>query len=138
MTDASDQGETLVFVYGTLRAGFANHPLLAGARSLGRARTVAAYALFVDRYPYLADEPAVSRVVGEVYAVPPAMLAALDRLEDHPRWYRRRPIAVALDDGAAAVHAEAYFRAQPPPDGERGALVEGGDYATVAGATAVG
>ena len=134
MTEGTDGGEHLVFVYGTLRAGFANHGLLAGAHALGRARTVASYALCVDRYPYLAESPARSRIVGEVYGVTPAMLATLDRLEDHPRWYRRRPIAVALDDGDRVVEAECYFRAAPPPPEERGTLVESGDFARVAGA----
>jgi gamma-glutamylcyclotransferase (GGCT)/AIG2-like uncharacterized protein YtfP len=127
----------LLFVYGTLRSGFGNHRLLAGSRLLGRGRTVAAYALLVDRYPHLVEAPAVSPVVGEVYEVSPATLAVLDRLEDHPNWYRRQPIAVALDDGSPVVQAEAYFRPVPAGRVPSGVLVESGDYATVCGSSGV-
>jgi gamma-glutamylaminecyclotransferase len=43
-------------------------------------------------------------ISGEVYAVDEATLAAVDRLEDHPRFYRRA--SVVLADGA---HVETYL-----------------------------
>ena len=53
-------------------------------------------------------------VVGEVYDVDAVTLAALDRLEGHPRFYRRRPIR--LDDGdevLAYLLSPSLFRGQP-------------------------
>jgi gamma-glutamylaminecyclotransferase len=134
------EGETLLFVYGTLRRGGPNHALLAASRLVGVATTVERYALFVDDFPYLAPAPAVHRVRGEVYAVDAATLAAIDRLEGHPTWYERRPVAVVLDAAAKAARAEAgpafadapatlacetYFNDRP-----RGRLSASGDYGT--------
>lgn len=94
-----------VFVYGTLLRGERYHDLLSGARLVAEARTPPGFRL-VD----LGEYPALVRgghgsVVGEVYEVDDATLAALDRLEDHPRLYRRTPIVLA-GEGAAA---EAYL-----------------------------
>ena len=131
-------GETLLFVYGTLRRGGPNHPRLAGARLVGEGTTVERLALFVGDFPYLAAAPAVHRVRGEVYAVDAALLAAIDRLEGHPTWYERRPVAVVLDaaarqarggrgaafgDAPPVVACETYFNDRPS-----GALSPTGDY----------
>ena len=51
-------------------------------------------------------------VAGEVYEVDEATLAALDRLEGHPRFYRRTRIA--LEDGAAV---ETYLLAPEQVEG---------------------
>ena len=99
---------TRVFVYGTLLQGEGNHDLLAGAEFVGAARTPPGYALRdLGAFPGLVDggEHAVD---GEVYLVGPDTLARLDRLEGHPSWYRRVPIA--LDDGSTV---ETYLL---PPD----------------------
>jgi gamma-glutamylaminecyclotransferase len=88
-----------VFVYGTLLAGEPNHGVLAGATRLAdEARTEPAFELR-DLGPF----PGLVRggshaVVGEVYEVDDVTLAALDRLEGHPRFYKRSRIS--LDDGA--------------------------------------
>jgi gamma-glutamylaminecyclotransferase len=86
-----------LFVYGSLLRGEINHGRLAGASFLREARTEPAFDL-VDLGPY----PALVRggrtaVLGELYAVPPALLAALDAFEGHPDTYRRSRIH--LDDG---------------------------------------
>ncbi len=84
-----------VFVYGTLLRGERHHAKLVGARFLGPARTVAAFTLVsLGRFPGLVRGGQVS-VQGEVYAVDPDTLAALDLLEGHPHFYRREPIALA-------------------------------------------
>lgn len=94
-------GVRRVFVYGTLRAGEANHHLLASARLLAEARTEPRFALYdLGAYPGLVRAGAQA-VVGEVYAVDPPTLAALDRLVDHPRFYRRTRITLA--DGRRAL-----------------------------------
>jgi gamma-glutamylaminecyclotransferase len=134
----TEPSETLLFVYGTLRRGGPNHPLLAAARFVDAARTAERYALFVDGIPFLAPAPAVHHVRGEVYAVSAETLAEIDRLEGHPRWYERRPVAVVLDRAAKAARAaagpafadaptvlacETYFNDRPT-----GALSPNGDY----------
>lgn len=88
---------TRVFVYGTLLAGEANHALLATARRVGAAHTPSRFALHdLGAYPALVRGGRVA-VVGEVYEVDAATLAALDQLEDHPDYYRRT--AIVLADG---------------------------------------
>jgi gamma-glutamylcyclotransferase (GGCT)/AIG2-like uncharacterized protein YtfP len=87
----------LVFTYGTLLRGEANHDLLARARFVAEARTQPCFELF-DLGPF----PAMSArgqtaVVGEIYAVDDATLVRLDRLEGHPSFYQRTRIR--LDDG---------------------------------------
>lgn len=82
----------LVFVYGTLKRGMANHQLLVGSRFEGTA-TVAGLHLF-DLGPFpmaiAAAADADARLDGEIYGVSPAQLAALDRFEGAPRLYERQ------------------------------------------------
>src|SRR5690606_19616506 len=93
-----------VFVYGTLRRGEANHRLLERATFLREARTIPAFSLRdLGAFPGL-FAGGHTPVVGEVYEVDAATLARLDRLEGHPSFYRREPIA--LDDGE---RVEAYL-----------------------------
>lgn|GEM_PF-1141317 len=88
--------ETRVFVYGTLLSGEPNHNLLHGARLVGPARTRPRFTLHdYGPFPALASG-GKHAVEGEVYEVDAPMLAELDRLESHPRFYRRTPIT--LDD----------------------------------------
>jgi gamma-glutamylcyclotransferase (GGCT)/AIG2-like uncharacterized protein YtfP len=97
---------TPVFVYGTLLAGEPNHRLLGYARFVGEARTEPGFEL-----RDFGAFPAIVRggdgsVVGEVYEVDGTTLASLDRLEGHPRFYRRT--GIVLEDGALV---EAYLLA---------------------------
>jgi gamma-glutamylcyclotransferase (GGCT)/AIG2-like uncharacterized protein YtfP len=95
---------TRIFVYGTLLAGEPNHRLLATATLVGEARTEPAFELRdLGAFPGLVRGGAHA-VLGEVYEVDAATLAALDRLEGHPRFFRRTRIA--LDDG---VGVETYL-----------------------------
>lgn len=103
---------TRVFVYGTLLAGEPNHRLLTGARLVAEARTKPAFELRdLGAFPGLVSGGAHA-VAGEVYEVDEATLAALDRLEGHPRFYRRTTIA--LEDGAAV---ETYLLAPEQVEG---------------------
>ncbi|WP_338869466.1 gamma-glutamylcyclotransferase family protein [Myxococcus stipitatus] len=100
MTHASTA--TRVFVYGTLLSGEPNHRLLRGARLIGPARTHPHFTLH-DYGPFPALAPDGNHAIeGEVYEVDALILAALDRLEGHPRFYERTPIAL---DGAGRVEA---------------------------------
>ena len=86
-----------VFVYGTLRAGEPNHYLLDNHDLVTRARTEAAFELVsLGAFPAMIAG-GTTAVVGEVYEIDPVTLAALDRLEGHPRFYQRT--AIRLEGG---------------------------------------
>jgi len=84
-----------VFVYGTLLAGEPNSRLLARAQQIGDARTEEGFALFdLGAFPGMV-RAREGIVVGELYEVDRETLAALDRLEGHPSFYRRTAITLA-------------------------------------------
>ncbi|RYZ41474.1 MAG: gamma-glutamylcyclotransferase [Myxococcaceae bacterium] len=100
---------TRVFVYGTLLSGEPNHHLLRGARLVGPAQTLPRFTLYdYGPFPALASG-GQHTVAGEVYEVDAPMLAALDRLEGHPRFYQRSPITL---DGRARVEAYLFPKAR--------------------------
>ena len=74
---------TRVFVYGTLKRGGSNHHCLAGQQFLGAGRTPPGFTLYaLADYPGMVREPKDDAgVTGEVWAVDPACLETLDRLE---------------------------------------------------------
>jgi gamma-glutamylaminecyclotransferase len=112
---------TRVFVYGTLRGGEANHHLLATATFVRDARTPPAFTLYAfEGHPGMGDG-GTSAIVGECFDVDEATLAMLDELEDHPRWYQRR--SLALEDGEVVL---AYVL--PPHFTEGRAVIPGGDW----------
>jgi len=89
-----------VFVYGSLLRGEPNHPVIERAELVGAATTPPRFTLHdLGAFPAMI-EGGEHAIVGEVYEVDQATLTALDRLEGHPRFYRRTPIALA--DGSAA------------------------------------
>jgi gamma-glutamylcyclotransferase (GGCT)/AIG2-like uncharacterized protein YtfP len=104
---------SLVFVYGTLKRGGANHPCLAGQRFLGAARTAPGYRLFA-----LGDFPGMvaiagdrSGVTGEVWQVDAACLARLDDLEGLAEGlYRRERIALLAPFDGKSVETYIYAR----------------------------
>lgn len=110
----------LVFVYGTLKSGRANHAVLAGARRVADAITAERYALRLAGLPMLDRDDPVSHVHGELYEVDDALLARLDAFEEHPEVYRREEVTV-LDDRGMRWTAWAYFHRSPHgellPDG---------------------
>ena len=113
--------EYLLFVYGTLMQGEPEHGRLAQARAVGPATTEAAFDL-VD----LGVEPALvaggsTAVAGEVYAMPPAVLASIDVFHGHPLRFRRG--AIRLADGRVV---EAYQLAADQTRGRR--RIRSGDW----------
>ncbi|CCH48337.1 gamma-glutamylcyclotransferase family protein [Pseudodesulfovibrio piezophilus] len=88
-----------VFVYGTLKRGFANHYFLRNAHFFGMAKTVKMYGLYVDEFPSVYAWDAVSPIRGEVYDIDMLTLRCLDGVEGHPRFSRREEIEVLLDSG---------------------------------------
>lgn len=109
---------TLVFVYGTLRAGGRLHGYLSDSALVGRGE-IRGYVLHdLGAFPGVAQErrgparpgcvpPEPSVVRGEVYAVTAQTLARLDAVEGEGSLYDRRRCEVALDSGDA-VDAAVY------------------------------
>lgn len=107
----------LVFVYGTLKAGFPNFHINAGVRVPGDFVTVDRLPLYIvsaKHIPWLVDRPGEGHTVtGQLFKVDEQTLADMDVLEriTEAGWYTRRTIAVRpLDDATAApLQALVYF-----------------------------
>ncbi|HVU36357.1 MAG TPA: gamma-glutamylcyclotransferase family protein [Opitutaceae bacterium] len=106
-------GSILIFVYGTLKRGGVNHPLLAAQRYRGEARTEPGYRLYeLDGYPGMVRDPAdTDGVTGEVWLVDGTGLEALDALEGLDEgWYRREPIGLCAPFDREEVQGYVYAR----------------------------
>ncbi len=98
-----------VFVYGTLKRGYPNNPMLEGCEFLGEAVTVLtykavtapAYKMVGTSFPVVMPDPSGKPVAGELYTVDDATLARLDQLEREGRSYDRVMIdaTVPLSNG---------------------------------------
>lgn len=130
MSDAARRGaarELLLFVYDSLMAGEAQHELLAAARPLGAARTVAEFDLIDLGASAAMVAGGRTAVTGELYSLEAKALAAIDIQKGHPVLHQRT--AVRLDDGRAA---EAYLVSDDQARGVR--RIRGGDWRHRAGA----
>jgi gamma-glutamylcyclotransferase (GGCT)/AIG2-like uncharacterized protein YtfP len=97
------------FVYGTLKCGYPNNPMLEGCEFLGeavtvltyKAVTVPAYKMVGTSFPVIMPDPSGKPVAGELYTVDDATLARLDQLEREGRSYDRVMIdaTVPLSNG---------------------------------------
>jgi len=104
---------TLVFVYGTLKRGGANHAFLAGQSFLGNGCTAPGFRLYgLAGYPGMIRVPDDrDGVSGEVWSVGDDCLARLDELEGLAEGlYRREPIRLLPPFADQAV--ETYFYAR--------------------------
>jgi gamma-glutamylcyclotransferase (GGCT)/AIG2-like uncharacterized protein YtfP len=121
------------FAYGTTQKGFAHHRRFADLLGdpVGRVRTVSAHAVVVPRRtacsnpgcPYVHRMAALVpgleplRVEGDLFVIPDAAVAVIDRLEtgsaDLQGPYVRERIAVASLDGATSYAAQAYVAREP-------------------------
>lgn len=89
-----------VFVYGTLMKGLGNHRLLERSRFAGEVWTAPQFTMVsLGGFPGLLAG-GLTQIRGEVYEVDDEVLAALDRLEGHPTFYRRQ--SIMLEDGLLA------------------------------------
>lgn len=88
---AAQAPQQLVFVYGSLKRGMANHQLLAGAQFVGPAQLGGLHLYDLGPFPMAVttDDPAAV-LPGEIYRVDATQLAALDRFEGVPRLYERQ------------------------------------------------
>ena len=109
-----------VFVYGTLLRGEPNHRLLAHAEFIAEASTCAEFALH-DHGPFPAMTLGTQQIHGELYRVDADTLAALDRLEGHPRFYHRTHIHLSNDRRVETYLMRRHQVADLP-------LIEGGSW----------
>jgi gamma-glutamylcyclotransferase (GGCT)/AIG2-like uncharacterized protein YtfP len=99
-----------VFVYGTLKRGHPNNPLLAGSKFLGEGVTVQTYKMVATSFPAIMPDPCGKPVAGEVYAVDDATLARLDQLEREGRSYDRVMIDATLQlSNGARLPTQAFI-----------------------------
>lgn len=98
-----------IFVYGSLKRGFALHFLLEDQVFLGPARTATPCRLFdLGSYPGLLEDVQGYPVTGELYEVTASCLAALDEAEGTAEGaYERR--GIKLEAPHDLQPAEAYF-----------------------------
>ncbi len=101
---------TRIFVYGTLKRGGSNHPVLAGQKFLGEARTARGYVLHsLGDFPGMVrTDPPDRQVAGEVWLVDPAGHALLDELEGVAEGLYER-VAVQLEAPFADGRTESYL-----------------------------
>jgi len=103
----------LVFVYGSLKRGFALHELLQGQLYLGNAVTEPLYRLFnLGSYPGLVEWPEGLAIRGEVYQVDLECLSHLDEVEGvAERLYVRRRILLQTEFESSDVQAWFWLNA---------------------------
>lgn len=117
MTDVPESAfNHLVFVYGTLKLGEANHGWIENQKFLGPARTKPGFTLYsLGDYPGLVADPRdTSGVQGELWAVTDKCLANLDQFEGVPEGlYARVPAQLSVwpdtVSAADAARAEMYL-----------------------------
>lgn len=86
----------LLFVYGSLKQGFANEHVNTGRRVAGQYRTQERYPFFLlgeGEVPCVVARPGTgAQIVGELYEATPADIARMDLLEriGEPNGYERR------------------------------------------------
>ena len=97
----------LIFVYGSLKRGYALHHLLSSQQNLGNAVTRSLYRLFdLGSWPGLVDWPEGLAVRGEVYQVDSACLQQLDEAEGvSEALYARRRILLQPPFDREVIHA---------------------------------
>ncbi len=106
-----------IFVYGTLKSGHGNNDLIVkhNGRFVAPAKTTGKF-LLNGGFPFVWTVPdrlhkhysdIMGHVIGEVYRVTDAGLEACDRLEGHPSFYCRTPIAVQLLQVPKEIHLTA-------------------------------
>ncbi len=105
---------THVFVYGTLKEGFANFGINAGHRVPGTFRTVQKYPLYIigePFLPWLVNQPGTGEhVLGQVFQVNAQVLRDMDVLEqiDEAGWYARVEIQVQKVGAQNALPLQAF------------------------------
>ena len=104
---------SLVFVYGSLKRGYALHELIESQEFVGNGVTLPLYRLFdLGSYPGLVEWPEGLAVSGEVYQASDACLRRLDAAEGVSEGcYARR--AIQLQPPFDQLTIEAWFWLHP-------------------------
>ena len=84
----------LVFVYGSLKKGFNNHPLLERSECVGRGLVHDAQLYSLGSFPALVIGE--GSVEGEVYEADEETMKRLDMLEGHPHFYQRQTFLIDM------------------------------------------
>ena len=106
-----------VFVYGSLKKGFGNHPLLDGAEFLGNGVIKGFDMYSLGAFPAIV--PSEKGIIhGELYDVSPDIFQNLDWLEGYPDFYDRKPVSVHV---TGTTHHDVddvwvYFHHEPYPE----------------------
>lgn len=98
------QDKKLLFVYGSLRQGLGNHHFLRdeNVSYLGNFVTEPEWTMYsLGGFPALVDE-GTTAITGELYAVPEAVYASIERLEGYPTFYQRK--SLTTPHGEAEVY----------------------------------
>lgn len=91
-----------LFVYGSLREGKGLNYLLKDSTFLGQYKTQGEFYMFglkSGAFPYVTDEQLdescqPTKIIGEVYEVPDALIEELDDIENHPDHYTRSEVVL--------------------------------------------
>jgi gamma-glutamylaminecyclotransferase len=114
---AVSEEPTILFVYGTLKRGLANHHLMAGQQFIGEAVTLPRYRV-LDLGPHpglIVDEANGLGVRGELWAVSAECLSRLDEFEEVPGPFVRAPVEIE----GWGEEVDAYFWNRPAPPGAK-------------------
>tara|TARA_R100001086_G_scaffold246557_1_gene178994 strand:+ start:971 stop:2065 length:1095 start_codon:yes stop_codon:yes gene_type:complete len=90
--------DNLIAVYGTLKKGYSNYNNhLRSSVYLGRGETKEKYPLLVEGLPYMVNKKGVGHNVEvDVFKVSQDTFNKIDRLEGHPRWYKRELVDINI------------------------------------------
>ena len=94
-----------MFVYGSLKKDFSNHSLLSRNSAFFCGEYLTKAASFEMRsyggFPCVLNvDKGGKKVMGELYLCTPSLIEAMDKMEGHPFWYKRK--RVWMDDGTWA------------------------------------
>src|SRR3990167_8313550 len=100
----------LIFVYGTLKKGFGNHPVLGmNARFVNTGRTCHYYVMYDAGFPVVMKGEKGAPITGEIYDVDQETIKRLDRLESVGYMYRRERVVLDIPGWEKNTYAEMYI-----------------------------
>lgn len=108
----NNQDSVLVAVYGSLRQGLGNHPLLGDSPLVSTERVKGFTMHSLGGFPCVYPGDGVITV--EVYSVTQELLEGpLDSLEGHPSWYKREIVKTSVGDAWVYVMQPYTYKNTP-------------------------